>query len=242
MRAFLCITASVFAALAACAAFGQTAAPPPHFEVADIHPSALTANQVARGPFITGTRYDLRNATMVDLIVRAYDVSADKVLEGPNWLEYDRYDISALVPPKTSMADAKPMLQALLSDRFGLAFRKEERPLSAYALTAPKGSQKLKESDGSGDNRCQLSVGQPRPADPSTAVPPTLTFTCRNMTMAAFAAQLTGMPLAQMGTNPIQDKTGLDGKWDFTFKYTLPTGSGDANLVPDALDKQLGLK
>ena len=31
---------------------------------------------------MTGSRYDLRNATMVDLIVKAYDVTADKVLEG----------------------------------------------------------------------------------------------------------------------------------------------------------------
>ena len=239
MRAFLCITVS---AVAACAAFGQTAAPSPHFEAADIHPSAPTANQVARGPFMTGARYDLRNATLVDLIAKAYDVSADKVLEGPTWLEYDRFDISALMPPKTSSADAKLMLQALLADRFKLAFHRDERPLSAYALTAPKGSQKLKESDGSGDTGCRLSLDQPRPADPSAAVPPTLNFTCRNMTMAAFAGQLAGMPLAQIGTNPVQDKTGLDGKWDFNFKYTLPTTAGDANMLPDALDKQLGLK
>ena len=195
---------------------------------------------------MTGTRYDLRNASLVDLVVKAYDVTADKVLEGPSWLEYDRYDISALVPPKTSIADAKLMLQALLADRFNLAFRREERPLSAYALTAPKGSQKLKEADGSGDTGCRLSLDQARRADPAAGVPQalTLSFACHNETMAAFAAQLAGMPLAQIGTNPVQDKTGLEGKWEFTFKYTLPGsgGPGDGTTLPDALDKQLGLK
>ena len=65
------------------------------------------------------------------------------------------------------------------------------------------------------------------------------------MTMAAFAAQMTGMILAPqfIGNNPVQDKTGLEGKWEFTFKYTLPgSGPGDAITLPDALDKQLGLK
>ena len=54
------------------------------------------------------------------------------------------------------------------------------------------------------------------------------------------------MVLAQqfIGTNPVQDKTGLEGKWDFNFKYTLPVigGPGDGTTLPDALDKQLGLK
>jgi uncharacterized protein (TIGR03435 family) len=244
VRAFLCLTVST---VAACASFGQTAGASPHFEVADIHPSPTGINQVARGPFMNGVRYDLRNATIVDLIAKAYDVTADKVLEGPSWLEYDRFDISALMPPKTSSADAKLMLQALLVDRFNLAFHKDERPLSAYALTAPKGKQKLKESDGSGDTGCRVTLDQPRPADIVAGAPPTLaaSYTCKNMTMEAFAQQMTGMLLAQqfIGTNPVQDKTGIEGKWDFNFKYTLPlVGPGDGATLPDALDKQLGLK
>jgi uncharacterized protein (TIGR03435 family) len=245
VRTILRITVSTFAA---CAAFGQTDARSPRFEAADVHPSRSTI-QFARGPFVSGAgRYDFRNATLVDLIVRAYDVTADKVLEGPNWLEYDRFDLSARIPSKTSVADAKLMLQALLADRFQLVMRKEERPLSAYALTAPKGKQKLKEADGSGDTGCRLSLDQPRRSDAAPAVPQALTvsYACRNMTMAAFAQGMTGMALAPqfIGNNPVQDKTGLEGKWEFTFKYTLPgtAAGGDAITLPDALDKQLGLK
>jgi uncharacterized protein (TIGR03435 family) len=244
VRIFLCMAVP---AIAAWAAFGQTAGTSPRFEVADVHPSRLTAVPFARGPFMNGARYDLRSATIVDLIVKAYDLTADKVLDGPSWLEYDRFDVSARMPPKASSADAKLMLQALLADRFSLAIRKEERPLAAYVLTAPKGKQKLKEADGSGDSGCRLTLDQPRPVDPAVPPTPTLSFTCRNMTMAVFAQQMTGMPLAQqfIGTNPVQDKTGLDGKWEFTFKYTLPRGPGntsDGTTLPDALDKQLGLK
>ena len=245
MRAFLCLTVSI---LAACAAFAQ-AADPPRFEAADVHPSPLSAVQVARGPFMAGSRYDLRNATMVDLIIRAYGVNADKVLDGPSWLEYDRFDVSAVVPPKTSAADAKLMLQALLADRFQLVIHKEERPLPAYVLTAPKGKQKMKEADGSGDTGCKMTLDQPRPADIAAGAPPsiTLSYTCRGMTMASFAEGMTGMTVAQqfIGTNPVQDKTGFEGKWDFSFKYNLPLpagSSGDAITLQDALDKQVGLK
>ena len=244
MRTFLYIAVS---ALTGCVAFGQAGSASPHFEAADIHPSPLIGPQFVRGPFMSGARYDLRGATLVDLIVRAYDVTADKVLEGPNWVEYDRFDIGALMPPQTSAADSKLMLQALLADRFHLAFKKEERPLSAYVLTAPKGKQKLKEADGSGDTGCRLSLDQARPPEPGgTPSALAISFACHNMTMAAFAQQMTTMPLAQqfIGPNPVQDKTGLEGKWEFNFKYTLPgsASSGDAITLPDAIDKQLGLK
>jgi uncharacterized protein (TIGR03435 family) len=246
MRAFLCVIASTFAAFAV---FAQTADPPPRFMAADVHPSPLTGIQVARGPYMSGARYDVRNATMVDLIVRAYGVNADKVLDGPSWLEYDRFDVSALMPPKSSAADAKLMLQGLLKDRFQLAIRSDNRPLSAYALTAPKGKQKLKENDGSGETGCKMTVDQPRPTDLAVGVAPiiALSYACRNMTMTAFAEGLTGMTLAQqfIGTNPVQDKTGLEGMWDFNFKYNLPqpaNSPGDAITLQDALDKQVGLK
>ena len=149
-------------------------------------------------------------------------------------------------------ADAKIMLKALLADRFQLVVRPDERPLPAYVLTAPKGKQKMKESDGSGEPGCRFVLDQPpRPADPGTPqlLPPApaLSYTCRGMTMAAFASGMTGMALAQqfIGTNPVQDKTGLEGKWDFNFKYNLPVGplgSGPAITLQDALEKQVGLK
>ncbi|HEY6343810.1 MAG TPA: hypothetical protein VIY49_20135 [Bryobacteraceae bacterium] len=70
-------------ALVSVAAIGQT--PQPAFQEADVHGSAKTGNQFARGPFTSGGRYELRTATMVDLISRAYGVDPDKVLGGPNW-------------------------------------------------------------------------------------------------------------------------------------------------------------
>jgi len=234
MGLFLCVAISTLAVSTAAA---QSAATPPRFEVADVHPSRVSPQtQFVRGPFMTGARYDLRSATMVDLIVKAYDVTADKVLDGPSWLEYDRFDISATVPPKTAAADAKLMLQTLLTERFNLAIKKDVRPLPSYVLTAPKGKQKLKEADGSGDTGCRTTLEQPRPSDSPGAAPPipTISYTCRNMTMAAFADGMRGMAFAQqvIGTNPVEDKTGIEGKWDFNLKYTLPlVGGGGVTIT-----------
>ena len=67
-----------------------------------------------------GGRYRLRHATMLELVRIAYDVDARKVLGGPTWLELDRFDIRAMVPAGTTSTGVKPMLQALLAERFSL--------------------------------------------------------------------------------------------------------------------------
>jgi uncharacterized protein (TIGR03435 family) len=242
-------------ALVSVVAIGQ-APPQPAFEVTDVHASAKTGNQFARGPFTTGGRYELRTATMVDLISRAYGVDADKVLGGPNWLEYDRFDVFAKTPPNTSKDTAKQMLQTLLTDRFKLAVHKDTRPMPAYALTIGKGKPKLKEADGSGETGCKFMISAlPPPTPPAPGAPapaialPTFNYTCRNVTMAAFAEQMRTMPSAQefLGTSPVLDRTGLEGAWDFDFKASLPLRLpvptvGENISFPDALDKQLGLK
>jgi uncharacterized protein (TIGR03435 family) len=102
------------------AALGQTAVPRPGFEVADVHPPAQIDNPT---PFMTGGvlrggRYNLRNATMMDLITTAYNIDADTVFGGPDWLEFDRFEVVAAAPAATPRPTLRLMLQSLLADRF----------------------------------------------------------------------------------------------------------------------------
>ena len=260
------------------AIFAQAPAaqPPPAFNLADVHASPRRANQGTRGAVLRASgRYEFTNATMVDLIRTAYNIDADKVLGGPSWLESDRFDIFAQVPPKTSEDTARLMLQALLADRFKLALHKDSHPLPTYALSSGKGGPKLKESDGSGEPGCKMTIQQNSPAEAAalrnalqnggqaTLRVATFLYTCRGMTMAAFAAQMHGMIVAPsyLGDNPVADQTGLQGSWDFDFKYTpKPPAAGNATFIGgtngplqvstvgdyislfDAMDKQLGLK
>jgi uncharacterized protein (TIGR03435 family) len=189
---------------------------------------------------------------MVDLIARAYSMDADKVVGGPNWLEYDRFDVIAKPPANTTQDTAKFMLQKLLADRFQLSLHKDTQSMPAFALTVGKGKPKMKEAEASSENGCKIELpgagrggGPPAPAP----IPPVLTFKCRNMSMSAFASGMRNMLGAAqyVGTAPVQDKTGLEGAWDFDLRFSLPFRNPLANQTEnitfeDALEKQLGLK
>jgi uncharacterized protein (TIGR03435 family) len=116
------------------AAFAQS------FEAADVHPSASATNPYTymSGAVLRGERYDLRKATMLDLIRIAWEVDPDAIVGGPNWLELDRFDVSAKAPSSTAPETIKLMLRALLADRFKLALHKDTPPMPAFALTMGK--------------------------------------------------------------------------------------------------------
>jgi uncharacterized protein (TIGR03435 family) len=160
---------------------------------------------------VRGGVYELKNATMVDLIRIAYGFDPDKVLGGPSWLEMDRFDVRAKVPAVSTPETHRLMLQSLLEDRFTLAVHKETKPLPTYALTAGKKPQ-LKEAEGTGESGCrpQTASGAPSaggirimmngvPTTISLGPGMTIRYMCRNMTMAAFAAGLRGMMGASVG-------------------------------------------
>jgi uncharacterized protein (TIGR03435 family) len=239
----------------AVAAVGVGAESQPRFLAADVHVSAKALNPVSRNAAGRGGRYELKNATMVDLVRIAYAVSADKVVGGPSWLELDRFDVIAKMPPNTSAEDRQQMLQTLLAERFGLAARNTTQPMPGYALTVPQKAL-MKEADGQGDSGCRPggsgdSGGAPmvmmiNGQQQTLSLGPggTLQIVCRNMTMAAFAGAIRSIAFApQLGPNPILDDTGLKGAWTFDWRFALRwLGDREANPFFDALEKQTGLK
>lgn len=192
-----------------------------------------------KGPAVRGGFYEVRTASMADLISVAFGVDFDRVVGGPSWLEMDRFDIIAKAPHGMKKDELKPLLKALLAERFKLVVHEDNRPIPAFALTAGK-HPGLKKSDGSGDTGCKSSQPPPGPA-------PVFTHTCTNVAMAAFAEALRQTPAGYMylDEQAIVDRTDLKGTWDFNFKYTLrggPAQQSEAVTIFEALDKQLGLK
>jgi len=230
----------LLAILCSVAIVGQSPAPAPAFDLADVHIRARTSNPT---PFMSGGvlrvgRYDVRNATMLDMIQLAYDVDdPDRILGGPNWLERDRFDIVAKAPPATPPDTVRQMLQGLLADRFKLAVHRDERPMTGYALAAGKGKPKMKEATTPGG--CQPG---PPPAPGSV---PSLLAICHGVTMDAFARLLRNIAGAYV-TQPITDATGIKGFWEFELRFTprafVPNAGADAITLFDAVDQQLGLK
>jgi uncharacterized protein (TIGR03435 family) len=239
------------------AAFAQSPGAAPKFEAADVHQSPHTSLPAVRGPFFGDTRYEVRYASMVDLIRIAYGIDPDRIVGGPNWLELDRFDVIAITPAHSTPESRKLMLQALLADRFGLVIHNDSKPMAAYALTAGK-TPKLQETDGTGESHCDFKMeSAPPPPSPGPAQDrpqqviqvPVLSYTCHNTTMSAFAAALPSMPGAgpYFDNKPVVDQTTLEGAYDFALRYTpkIPAGmatSGENMPVFEGLDKQLGLK
>ncbi|HTS61589.1 MAG TPA: TIGR03435 family protein [Candidatus Acidoferrales bacterium] len=231
-------------------AFGESTDGAPRFQIADVHNSPHTTQPFARGPFYTGGRYEVRFATMLDLICMAYHVDPEKIAGGPTWLEMDRFDVFALVPGTSTAESRRLMLKSLLADRFNLATHEDSKPMPAYVLTAGKHPQ-LKESDGSGAG-CDFKVenapsGPPAGGGPITL--PTIVYTCKNTGMEAFAAGMLNIPGSQQYFNNtlVVDRTELKGTWDFAFRFTpkVPAGiqtTGESIPFFDAMEKQLGLK
>jgi uncharacterized protein (TIGR03435 family) len=233
-------------------AFGQTAATqspnaqsakpqPAAFEAAEIDPSAHRTYQYMRGPTFSGDRYIIKDATMIDLISTAYDIQDESsILGGPAWLEIDRFDVTAKLPPDPLPDAEKQMLQALLADRFKLVTHHDSKPLQAYLLELGKGKPKLNASDGSQSTGCEGQQQNPQPAIP------TIVISCHNMTMAAFADAVHDMAGGYLTDGPVVDTTGLQGAWDFDLKWTprgaLARAGDDGISIFNAVDQELGLK
>jgi uncharacterized protein (TIGR03435 family) len=213
------------------------AADRPAFDIADVHVSPRAEwvkSKLLQGGYLAGDRYELHRATMVDLIRLAYNVDADKVYGGPNWLDYDRYEIVAKTKPGTRPETLRLMLQSLIEDRFKVAVKMDTRDVPGYILSKGKGELKVRPTETASPGGCQLS-GRP-PSDDHTIY---LDTKCRNVTMAAFAQALRPRLSAPLVNFPVLDSTGIEGGWDIDFQVGTPIAAisttSQSALVIEAL-------
>src|SRR5262245_44329364 len=214
----------------------------PQFEIADVHTSVPGLFPEMAGGILREGRYEIRNATMVDLIKTAYGVPDEKVSGGPDWLENDRFDVIAKAPAGTTAQTAKVMLQNLLSDRFKLTIHNDTKPVPAFVLTVGKSGPKLKSASGSGPSGCRP---QPQTQPPQPGAIPQQVVSCHDLTMAVFAETLRQMAGGYLD-KPVVDATNLEGSYDLDIKWTarglLASAGSEGISIFDAVDKQLGLK
>ena len=101
------------------------------FEVASIRPVAAGSNGAGGVSVPQSGLVNLRGMTLRNLIAFAWDTDNAAVVGAFTFLDADRFDVSALVPPSVARpldADGiRPMLRVLLQERFGLATHKDEQ-------------------------------------------------------------------------------------------------------------------
>jgi uncharacterized protein (TIGR03435 family) len=229
------IVALIVAASLSASLLGQAPAPRAAFDVASVQVSTRPQPGM-RGGVLRGTRYELRNATMLDMIRTAYAVQPERVSGGPSWLEWNRFDIAALTSEKTPPDRLREMLKTLLAERFKLVVREDMATTTALALRV-KGTHKLKEVGTSAG--CQ---GQQAP-EPNGVV--ATTVTCAGIAMTQLAEQLrtANNPYLAPGQQVV-DETGLPGFFEFQYKYTprpLLAQAGSDGVTLQAAFEKLGL-
>src|SRR5262249_54957220 len=110
-------------------AFAQSSTNRPEFEVASVKPSKPAGD----GPVMIRMggdpgRIDYTNMSLKMLITRAYGVK-DYQVTGPDWMDSERFDVTATHPPNTPREQVQAMLQTLLEDRFKMTVHKEKKVL-----------------------------------------------------------------------------------------------------------------
>jgi uncharacterized protein (TIGR03435 family) len=228
---------------------GQAQTPPatasaasaaPEFEAVSIKP-VKEPNPGRMNDREEGRRFSTHYTSLSDLILMAYQVDRQQVVGGPAWMRTDEYDVDAVAGEEIKYDERfQAMLQKLLADRFQLTFHREQREMSVYTLTFAKGGPKLKPSDpnvsGNGASCDRLGVCH-----------------FRGVPMAQLARWMGFVVLAK----PVNDKTGLEGKFDFDLTWTpdesqfagmgirVPQAADNPNAPPElftAIQEQLGLK
>jgi uncharacterized protein (TIGR03435 family) len=241
------ITASALCVFTYGLSYGQSPAAPPAFDVASVKISELGragGEGSRKGTLHTAPgSVNLRNLTLKACVSWAYNVK-DYQVSGPGWIDGERYDIVAKAANPVNDDDLRRMLQTLLADRFKLVFHRETKELPVYVLGIAKEGLKIKPSVGEGESSFQPAKGMGK-----------LSLVVEHTSMSQFA-DLLSQPLQQ----PVVDRTGLQGGFDFTLdlaKYlamdnpgshegegmTRPVGiSAVETALFMALREQLGLK
>ena len=183
------------------------------------------------------------NTSLNNLIVFAYDLHEKQISGGPEWASMQKYDVTGLpqAPGIPSIVQLRGMIRQLLTDRFKLAFHRDQREMPVYAIIVGPTGHKLTRNDANPNGLPGLifrGLGN---------LPVT------NATMADFAGVLQSAVLDR----PVVDKTGLTGRWDFAIRWTpdesqfgglgvpVPPPTNDPNAPPGlftAFTEQLGLK
>ena len=205
----------------------------PKFEVATIKPSKEDPEGRGFSFSIKGSRVTTTNTTVKELITFAYRLHKNQIVDGPDWLGTNRFDVDGVpdVAGRPNDKQFRMLFQRLLAERFKLVFHPDKKELSVYALTVGKNGAKLAKTVHSPNDPVDFhfhGLGA---------------LTVGNSTMRDFCD---GMQ-AGVTDRPVVDRTGLTGRYDFNLNWTLDDSraTNDPNAPPGlftAIQEQLGLK
>ena len=258
-RASLALSAVVVAFVVAATA--QTPSPgAPAFEVASIRQNVSVSDgaSVRAQP---GGRLTVTNNSLRNIIRNAYTVQNFQIIGGPDWINTDRWDITAKAADDTPPQQMLLMVRSLLADRFKLVIRNETRQSPIFALVVSRADGRLGPQLRPSTVDCAALFagargrGEPPPATingrPSCGTRATRgSMMTTSIAMADFVRNL-----GPLTGRPVVDMTGLTGTYDIDLAWTPDQGppgpdgpvpqsalGGDGVSLFTAVQEQLGLK
>ncbi|HZZ41105.1 MAG TPA: TIGR03435 family protein [Acidobacteriaceae bacterium] len=208
-------------------------AAPKKFDVASIRPSADRTGQPGwMGIRITGDMFEAHSMSLNSLVWYAFagrGLKPQMVSEGKGWIESQQWDIIAKFddPSLAGLSNAerndriRPMLQALLRERFDLKLHTELRPTSVYALVQAKGGAKVKEVPAPPEVQGDWMEAMKRYREENPGKPFPGAISCSDrctataVTISNALGQIQGSSHAD---RMVVDETGLKGHYDFSFR------------------------
>jgi uncharacterized protein (TIGR03435 family) len=234
------------------------------FEVASVRENRLSRREAIRSPIrlLPSGQFEARYALLKPLMMMIYGLRHYQIVNAPEWVENERFDIVAKAPEGAEPAHVRAMARKLLEDRFGLVAHREKRRMPTYSLTwvddRRRPSPGLRPPSGSCDKpEVSTTVSAPSGLAVGTASPECehavgfgigWIFLRRN-SISSFLPFL----IEEVG-RVVVDETGLTGLYDLDLKWSPEVRPGSAvppALVPDvaggvsiftAIQEQLGLK
>jgi uncharacterized protein (TIGR03435 family) len=245
------LSAIVVSGMLAVQLFAQ-APPEPAFEVASVKPNKSGSGDVHFG--IEGDRFTADNTPLKELIRVTYQVRDLQIIDAPDWIASERFNIVAKASAQLKPGVPPPELKQLMADRFGLRVHNETREMPIYALVLASAEGKLGPAVQRVDvDRCPEAMARAqaraRSGAPATPPRPGQRMECgmrgspNSRTGGSIGFGSLAQSISPVVGRVVIDRTGLTGTFDFELKWAQdPTADTTGPSIFTALQEQLGLK
>jgi uncharacterized protein (TIGR03435 family) len=203
----------IFTTLAARGVMPQSASPAPTFDVSSIRRAPPESGGRKSNWAVTPGRLSYSDVTLGSVILKAFGIQTYQ-LSAPPGLFSDQWNIVATMPANTSNQQVLQMLQALLTDRFKLAFHRQTKQIDVYALLVAE--------------RSKLRAAQ-TPGPGSFGVSRTSSGTLRIHGTGSLS--ILALTLSHVLDRIVLDMTGLEETFGATIEWT-PSGVERASQSP----------
>jgi len=234
-----------FAAVLAAVAAPQAQDAGPAFEVASLKRTR---------PLLTPTffqaatdRLSIGNVPLRMLLQLAYEVEPQQIVGDPEWIDSERYDITARAAhPFSPAGQWRAMLRTLLIERFQLKVGRETRPAQVLVLALARPDGRLGDGLRRATAKCEelTDPSSPPGDDPCGLLAANRASVTGRMAVRGLTIGMLARLLRSEVGQPVRDETGLSGAFDWELAFAPRQGSvSDTDAaVFTAVQEQLGLK